>query len=180
MSTPDGTPNKAQTPPRGEKAVGAAPSISHLRNLLRQEPELWAQHDERNRWFCPHCGEIIDQIVVPPGGGFLLLQDCPLQIREHLLDCQSVKLGRPPEKHHGGAGRSGELRSVMHKARMSQRQMLRPVPVVPGFEIGTLFRPMDALAGDFYEFVPLPDGRVGMGVGDPSGHGVEACMLMAV
>lgn len=182
-SAPDspGAPNKAYTPPNGEKAVGGqAPSLSQLRNLLRNEPELWAQHDERNRWFCPHCGEVIAQIVVPAGGGQLLLQDCPHLIREHLIACQAVQLGLPPDKHRNSAGQSGELRSVMHKARMSQRHMLRPIPAVPGFEIGTLFRPMDALAGDFYEFVPLPDGRVGMGVGDPSGHGVEACMLMAV
>jgi len=160
--------------------VAAVPTIIQLRNLLRSEPDLWAQHDERNRWFCPHCGEIVSRIVIP-ADHFLLLQDCPHLMREHLLACHAVQAGRPAEKHLSiSASQSNELRSVMHKARMSQRQMLKPVPTIPGFEIACLYRPMDALAGDFYDFVSLPGDKVGMTVGDPSGHGVEACMTMAV
>jgi serine phosphatase RsbU (regulator of sigma subunit) len=161
-------------------ARGSLATISQIRNFLRNEPELWAQHDDRNRWFCPHCGDVISTISLPPGGGFLLLQDCPHQILEHLKVCQAVAAGRAAEKYFAKAGTSGEIRSMMHKARMSQRHTLRPVPEVPGFELGCLYRPMDAIGGDFYEFVHLPDGRMGMAIGDPSGHGVEACMVMAV
>lgn len=169
------------TTPDGEKrALADVPSIAKLRNLLRSEPDVWAQHDERNRWFCPHCGEILSRIVIP-ADSFLLLQDCPHLIREHLLACHAVQNGLAADKQLVvKASRSNELKSVMHKARMNQRQLLKPVPALPGYEIGCLYRPMDALAGDFYDFITLPGDKLGLTVGDPSGHGVEACMAMAV
>ena len=72
------------------------------------------------------------------------------------------------------------MHQALHDARLRQRHTLRPPPKVPGFEFSCLYRPMEAVGGDFYEFVATPGGLVGIGVGDASGHGVESCMLMAV
>lgn len=93
----------------------------------------------------------------------------------------AVKSGLPAQKRlTGAAGNGSGLHQSLHDARLRQRHTLRQPPKVPGFEISCLYRPMEAVGGDFYEFVPTPDGRVGMGIGDASGHGVESCMLMAV
>ncbi|MFQ5350645.1 MAG: PP2C family protein-serine/threonine phosphatase, partial [Thermoanaerobaculia bacterium] len=42
------------------------------------------------------------------------------------------------------------------------------------------YRSANTVGGDYYEFLPLPDGRVALAVGDASGHGIAAAMLMAI
>lgn len=156
-------------------------SVVLVRKALRDEPQMWLQRGTRNRWFCPHCGEIVNSIVLPPGEQLALLPDLPLQIVEHLEVCIAVKSGIPAQKRvSGGDASLSGLHQAMHDARMRQRHTLRLPPNLLKFQIGSLFRPMEAVSGDFYEFLTLPDGRLGIGIGDASGHGVEACMLTAV
>lgn len=157
-------------------------TVTQLRSLLRDEPEVWAQRDNRNRWFCPHCGRVTTEIIVPPEGGLLLLQDVPYQIQDHLRNCGSVKAGLPPTKHFEEPDERTDsgIRKALHDTMIMQRHTLRSAPEVEGYELDCLYRPMEAVGGDFYEFVHRPDGRLGIAIGDTSGHGVESCMLMAV
>ena len=48
-----------------------------------------------------------------------------------------------------------------------------------GFDIGGASYPAEAIGGDYYDFVSLPDGSLGLAVGDVSGHGVGPALLMA-
>ena len=49
---------------------------------------------------------------------------------------------------------------------------------LPGFDIAGLSLPAESAAGDFYDFVPISDGTLGMVVGDVTGHGVGPAMVM--
>jgi len=40
--------------------------------------------------------------------------------------------------------------------------------------------PMRAVGGDFYDFIPLGGGRMGIAVGDVSDHGVPAALFMSM
>ena len=54
---------------------------------------------------------------------------------------------------------------------------------IAGFEMGHLYHAasgVSAIGGDFYDVMPLPDGRVGVLIGDVSGHGAEAAGLTAL
>jgi serine phosphatase RsbU (regulator of sigma subunit) len=156
-------------------------TLALVRRVLRDEPELWLQRNARNRWFCPHCGEIVNEIVVPPGSALGLQPDLPNQILDHLNACKAVQAGIPAQKRlSGGSANLSSVNQALHDARLRQRHTMRSPPKIDGFEIGCMFRPMEAVGGDFYEFVKIPDGRIGIGIGDASGHGVEACMLAAV
>ncbi len=64
-------------------------------------------------------------------------------------------------------------------ARDMQAQMLpaRP-PDIPGLSIGAKSTPTREVGGDFYDFLALQDGHCGVVVGDVSGHGVSAAMVM--
>ena len=63
-----------------------------------------------------------------------------------------------------------------------QRRMLpREVASFPDLDIATKYLPSRAdwrICGDFYDVVDLPEGRVGLLVGDVQGHGVEAAAAM--
>ncbi len=48
-----------------------------------------------------------------------------------------------------------------------------------GFDVGGASYPADAIGGDYYDFLPLPDGSLGVAIGDVSGHGVGPALLMA-
>ncbi len=46
------------------------------------------------------------------------------------------------------------------------------------FELAGCSIPAETAAGDYYDFVPCPDGRLGIVVGDVTGHGVGPAMVM--
>jgi sigma-B regulation protein RsbU (phosphoserine phosphatase) len=53
-------------------------------------------------------------------------------------------------------------------------------PAVPGYRLTLAYRPTFVVTGDYHDFFARPDGRVAAFVGDGSGHGPAAGMLMAV
>src|SRR5215212_2682804 len=53
------------------------------------------------------------------------------------------------------------------------------VPVVAGWEILPLYRPAREAGGDFFDFIELEDGRLGLVVGDATGKGVPAALVMS-
>ncbi|QDU39029.1 Phosphoserine phosphatase RsbU [Maioricimonas rarisocia] len=65
-------------------------------------------------------------------------------------------------------------------ARDLQRHLLplQP-PSVPGFEFDQYYDPAGQVGGDYFGYVPLADGRIVVAVGDVSGKGVSAALLMA-
>jgi serine phosphatase RsbU (regulator of sigma subunit) len=50
----------------------------------------------------------------------------------------------------------------------------------PGYAIEAVYRPAQEVGGDFYRTVPLKDGSLQVIVGDVSGKGLDAAMLVAV
>jgi sigma-B regulation protein RsbU (phosphoserine phosphatase) len=54
------------------------------------------------------------------------------------------------------------------------------VPQVTGLDIAVDYRAAARAGGDYYDFFPLPGGRLGLLVADASGHGAPAAVLMAM
>jgi sigma-B regulation protein RsbU (phosphoserine phosphatase) len=54
------------------------------------------------------------------------------------------------------------------------------VPEVRNLRIAVAYRPMKAVAGDFYEFIPVDEKRVGILVADVTGHGVPAALISSM
>jgi sigma-B regulation protein RsbU (phosphoserine phosphatase) len=75
---------------------------------------------------------------------------------------------------------SHELQAAVNMGRRIQRSFLpRHLPEIPGYEVGAWWRPAELVSGDYYDIVPLKDGRLGLVVADVSGHGVGPSLLMA-
>jgi len=100
--------------------------------------------------------------------------------------------GGPPVDTHfaaeGLAARAGvALRSAMRYRRQVDNVRLLTaallpdgVPEVEGLAVAARYVPASGdVCGDWYEVEPLPDGRVLVGIGDASGHGLEAAATMA-
>ena len=71
-------------------------------------------------------------------------------------------------------------RTDMIHARKLQEKMLQQPPAVPGFQFATRFEACADITGDFFVFINLPDGRTGLALGDVSGHGVQAGLIMSM
>jgi serine phosphatase RsbU (regulator of sigma subunit) len=63
--------------------------------------------------------------------------------------------------------------------RIQQASLPKEVPELTGWQISPLYRPAREVGGDFYDFFELPDGRLGLVVGDATGKGVPAALVMA-
>src|SRR5215217_5778532 len=65
-------------------------------------------------------------------------------------------------------------------ARSIQRASLpEEVPQLEGWQISPFYRPAREVGGDFYDFHFLSEGRVGLVVGDATGKGIPAALVMA-
>jgi sigma-B regulation protein RsbU (phosphoserine phosphatase) len=65
-------------------------------------------------------------------------------------------------------------------AREVQRELLpRGAPVVRGLEIAGVCIPAIGVGGDYYDYLPLQDERIGLVIADVSGKGIPAALLMA-
>lgn len=71
-------------------------------------------------------------------------------------------------------------RTDLMRARDLQQKMLAEAPEVPGFSFATRYEPCDHVSGDFFSFIRLLDGRVAFAIGDVSGHGMQAGLVMSM
>jgi predicted ester cyclase len=62
--------------------------------------------------------------------------------------------------------------------RIQQASLPEEVPEPEGWEITPCYRPAREVGGDFYDFFELEDGRLGVIVGDATGKGVPAALVM--
>jgi sigma-B regulation protein RsbU (phosphoserine phosphatase) len=66
------------------------------------------------------------------------------------------------------------------EARSIQQALLpRSSPLIPGFSVSGLSIPAGSVGGDWYDFIPLRDGRWGLVLADVSGKGTAAALLMS-
>jgi sigma-B regulation protein RsbU (phosphoserine phosphatase) len=108
-----------------------------------------------------------------------------LEVLSSLADIASVAIVNA--RNHTGALRS---RDEASKRRALERQLtfartvqerLLPTrdPEMPGFDIAGVNLPGETLSGDYYDYVALPEGSLGVTVADVSGEGVPAALLAA-
>lgn len=73
------------------------------------------------------------------------------------------------------------VRDELEVARELQADLLPQVlPPVPGYLFAHSYRTANEVGGDYYDLTRLPDGRISLVVGDASGHGMAAGLVMAI
>jgi len=75
----------------------------------------------------------------------------------------------------------GRLENELQMAHTIQRGLLpKTLPIFPSYEFAADWRSAREVAGDFYDWLDLPDNRLGVVVGDVSDKGAPAAIFMAV
>jgi sigma-B regulation protein RsbU (phosphoserine phosphatase) len=82
---------------------------------------------------------------------------------------------------HRDANEKKEIEGELRNAREVQRVLLpQDDPVVTGFRVNGTNLPARIISGDYYDYIELPDGKLGIAIADVSGKGVSAGLLMAM
>jgi sigma-B regulation protein RsbU (phosphoserine phosphatase) len=77
-------------------------------------------------------------------------------------------------------GQTQHIRDEQDEARRIQQSLLpRSAPVIPGFQLEAECVPAGAVGGDWFDFIPLTEGRVAIVLADVSGKGMPAALLMS-
>lgn len=81
---------------------------------------------------------------------------------------------------HDAALRQKEIDRDMQLAKDVQRGFLPEArPDLAGYAFYDYYQPAEQVGGDYFDYIPLPDGRVAIVVADVVGHGIAAALLMA-
>lgn len=187
------------SPDRLRRALAAAnDGIREAHGVAQQmaSDPVWSVADPGGRWICPHCREPVPRLLAKEGPRNA--RRVLLHLRQH---CPGARAGRPaaanveellrgriqaeaaggrPEALWRAARAQQELLREMEHARALQRRLLPPVPRIDGIEFAARYRPSEDLGGDLYDFVELGGGDLGVVIGDISGHGLEAALLMGM
>ncbi len=62
---------------------------------------------------------------------------------------------------------------------VQQRFFPQRLPQIPGLSLAGMCRPAFEVGGDYYDLIEMDDGRIGVAIGDISGKGISAALLMA-
>jgi serine phosphatase RsbU (regulator of sigma subunit) len=93
---------------------------------------------------------------------------------------RTEQLKKAMAKQQQEAQERERIEQELRIARLIQQTLLpKSVPVLPGYDLAARYQPAREVGGDFYDFLELPEGRLGVVVGDVTGHGVPAALMMA-
>lgn len=92
----------------------------------------------------------------------------------------ALRVGQLVRQQQAEARVRERMEQELHIARLIQQTLLpKALPVLPGWEMAAHYQPAREVGGDFYDFLTLPDGRLGIIVADVTDKGVPAALVMA-
>ena len=106
---------------------------------------------------------------------------CSTQLRlfQGLCSHVAVALQNARRFHQEHKQREKMTREAEEARTIQQALLPRTSPLIPGFIVSGLSLPAGAVGGDWYDFIPLEDGRWGLVLADVSGKGMAAALLMS-
>ncbi len=102
-----------------------------------------------------------------------------LRILQALCDHVAVAVHNARQFQSERAERAAMDREAQEARTIQQALLPKSSPYIPGFVVSGLSVPARAVGGDWYDFIPFPDGRWGLVLADVSGKGTAAALLMS-
>ena len=105
-----------------------------------------------------------------------------LKLQTHILETTVAERTRElAEKNAALEKAQAQLKAELEVARALQLAILpAKFPAQPGCDGAARMIPATTMGGDFYDYIALPGGEIGLVMADVSGHGVPAAFFMAV
>jgi serine phosphatase RsbU (regulator of sigma subunit)/anti-sigma regulatory factor (Ser/Thr protein kinase) len=92
----------------------------------------------------------------------------------------ALRVGQLVREQEAEAATRQRYEQELEVARLIQQNFLpQELPDLPGWQLAAYYSPAREVGGDFYDVIPLPDGRVGLVVGDVTDKGVPAALVMS-
>lgn len=92
----------------------------------------------------------------------------------------AVRVAQLVQQQQLEARQRERLEQELRVARIIQETLLpKQLPDLPGWRISAYWQPAQAVGGDFYDFIGLPGGKLGVVIGDVTDKGVPAALVMA-
>jgi sigma-B regulation protein RsbU (phosphoserine phosphatase) len=92
----------------------------------------------------------------------------------------ALEVSRLTEAISAEAAQRERLNRELEIAREVQERLFpQRLPVVAGLDYSVECRPAREVGGDYYDFLELPGGNLGIAIGDISGKGIGAALMMA-
>jgi serine phosphatase RsbU (regulator of sigma subunit) len=92
----------------------------------------------------------------------------------------AMRVGQLVRQQQAEARQRERIDQELKIAQLIQQQFLpKALPDLPSWHVAAFYRPARTVGGDFYDFIPLPDGRIMFVVGDVTDKGVPAALVMA-
>jgi serine phosphatase RsbU (regulator of sigma subunit)/anti-sigma regulatory factor (Ser/Thr protein kinase) len=92
----------------------------------------------------------------------------------------AIRLAQLAQQQQVEAQERERIEQELRVAALIQQTLLpKELPGLAGWEIDAYYQPARAVGGDFYDFIPMSDGRLGLVIGDVTDKGVPAALVMA-
>ncbi len=155
-----------------------------LRDVEISSPMLDSLHDQGIAVAVPLIsqGELVGVLGLGPRKSDRPYSADDLRLLDRLATraAPAVRLGELVRRQADEVRERERLAQELRVARLIQQSFLpSELPSLPGWELGAHYRPAREVGGDFYDFVPLPGGRIAVVIGDVTDKGVPAALVMA-
>lgn len=92
----------------------------------------------------------------------------------------AMKVAQLVREQQAEAKERERIQQELEVAALIQQTLLpKELPAIGGWHVDAFYRPARAVGGDFYDFIELDDGRLGVVIGDVTDKGVPAALVMA-
>jgi sigma-B regulation protein RsbU (phosphoserine phosphatase) len=117
----------------------------------------------------------VDEYLVKPCDGEELM--ARLRAAERIIRLRQTL----SQRNHELQQAIGRINKELQATSEIQRNMLpQQLPEIPEYQFGAYYQPSTECSGDFYDVLELGDGRLGITIGDVSGHGAPAMVAMSM
>jgi len=194
--TPDEVPAVADVPQQAGPELDIAPNdpilaylagvsgVVEVEKLDLDSPALAKMREAGVKLLVPLVsqGELIGLLNLGPR---LSQQEYSADDRKLLSDlatqtAPAVRVAQLVRQQQQEAKERERIEQELKVARLIQQTLLpKTLPEIPGYEVAAYYQPAREVGGDFYDFLNLDDGRLGLVVGDVTDKGVPAALVMA-
>jgi serine phosphatase RsbU (regulator of sigma subunit)/anti-sigma regulatory factor (Ser/Thr protein kinase) len=162
----------------------SVPSAVELDRLRLDSPALEAMHAAGIKVVVPLVsqGELIGIISLGPRRSQQEYSSDDRGLLSNLAvqAAPAVRVAQLVYQQQAEALQRERIAQELRVAHLVQQTLLpRAIPNLPGWQIDRYYQPAREVGGDFYDFIDLPNGRLGLVIGDVTDKGVPAALVMA-